>query len=93
MKDINNAEDLANVFKSGKLINEQAIDDNLELLEEIFKDFKQKEVNKMIDTVTLNPTQYFILVVGCYCVGWLSYWLADTVKQYLNKKYYIKGGK
>jgi len=40
MKDINNAEDLANVFKSGKLINEQAIDDNLELLEEIFKDFK-----------------------------------------------------
>lgn len=40
MKDINNAEDLANVFKSGELINKQAIDDNLELLEEIFKDFK-----------------------------------------------------
>ena len=38
----------------------------------------------MIDTVTLNPTQYFILVVGCYCAGWLSYWLADTVKEYLN---------
>ena len=47
----------------------------------------------MIDTVTLNPTEYFILVVGCYCVGWFSYWLADTVKEYLNKKYYIKGGK
>ena len=41
MKDINNAEDLANVFKSGELINEKAIDDNLELLKEIFKDFKQ----------------------------------------------------
>ena len=41
MKDINNAEDLANVFKSGELINEKAIDDNLELLQEIFKDFKQ----------------------------------------------------
>ena len=40
MKDINNAEDLANVFKSGELINDQAINDNLELLEEIFKDFK-----------------------------------------------------
>tara|TARA_B100000902_G_scaffold86004_1_gene90207 strand:+ start:632 stop:754 length:123 start_codon:yes stop_codon:yes gene_type:complete len=40
MKDINNAEDLANVFKSGELINIKAIDDNLELLEEIFKDFK-----------------------------------------------------
>ena len=42
MKDINDAEDLANVFKSGELINEKAIDDNLELLEKIFKDFKQK---------------------------------------------------
>jgi len=40
MKDINNAEDLANVFKSSELINEKAIDDNLELLQEILKDFK-----------------------------------------------------
>tara|TARA_R100000781_G_scaffold103649_1_gene67266 strand:- start:116 stop:238 length:123 start_codon:yes stop_codon:yes gene_type:complete len=40
MKDINNAEDLANVFKSGELINGKAIDDNLELLKEIFKDFE-----------------------------------------------------
>ena len=47
----------------------------------------------MIDTVTLNPTQYLILIIGCYFVGWLSYWLSDTVKQYLNKKYFIKGGK
>ena len=40
MKDINNAKDLADVFKSGELINEKAIEDNLELLKEIFKDFK-----------------------------------------------------
>ena len=40
MKDINNAKDLANLFKSGELINEKAIEDNLELLEEIFKNFK-----------------------------------------------------
>jgi hypothetical protein len=40
MKDINNAEDLANVFKSSELINEKAIDDNLELLQEILKNFK-----------------------------------------------------
>ena len=40
MREIKNEKDLADVFKSGELINEQAIDDNLELLEEIFKDFK-----------------------------------------------------
>ena len=40
MRDINNAEDLANVFKSSELINEKAIDDNLELLQEILKNFK-----------------------------------------------------
>ena len=40
MKEINNEQDLANIFKSGELINKQAIEDNLELLEEIFKDFK-----------------------------------------------------
>ncbi len=40
MKEIKNAEDLANMFKSGELINEKAIEENLELLEEIFKDFK-----------------------------------------------------
>ena len=47
----------------------------------------------MIDTVTLNPTQYFILVVGCYSVGYLSCYLYERVRDYLNKKYYIKRGK
>ena len=47
----------------------------------------------MIDTVTLNPTQYFILVVGCYSVGYLSCYLYERVRNRLNKKYYIKGGK
>lgn len=40
MREIKNEKELADVFKSGELINEKAIDDNLELLEEIFKDFK-----------------------------------------------------
>lgn len=40
MKEINNAKDLANAFKSDDMINEKAIEDNLELLKEIFKDFK-----------------------------------------------------
>jgi hypothetical protein len=39
MKEIKNEKELADVFKSGELINEKAIDDNLELLKEIFKDF------------------------------------------------------
>ena len=47
----------------------------------------------MIDTVTLNPTQYFILVVGCYCAGYLSCYLYERITDRLNKKYYIKGGK
>jgi hypothetical protein len=34
---IENAEDLANVFKSGALINEKAIDENLDLLIKLFK--------------------------------------------------------
>jgi len=40
MKEIKNEKDLADVFKSGELINEKAIDDNLELLAKIFKDYK-----------------------------------------------------
>jgi hypothetical protein len=40
MREIKNEKDLADVFKSGELINEKAIEDNLELLKEIFKDFK-----------------------------------------------------
>lgn len=37
MKEINNAHDLADVFKSGELINEKAIEENLDLITEIFK--------------------------------------------------------
>ena len=40
MREIKNEKDLADVFKSGELINEKAIEENLELLKEIFKDFK-----------------------------------------------------
>ena len=42
MKEIKNTEDLANVFKSGELINEEVFDDpeKMKILEEIFKDFK-----------------------------------------------------
>ena len=40
MKEIKNEKDLADLFNSGELINDKAIDDNLELLKEIFKDFK-----------------------------------------------------
>jgi len=40
MKEIKNEKDLADVFKSGELINDKAVDDNLELLSEIFKDYK-----------------------------------------------------
>ena len=34
-----------------------------------------------MDTITLNPTQYLMLVIACYCAGWLSYWIADIVKK------------
>ena len=42
MREIKNTEDLANVFKSGELINEEVFDDpeKMKILEEIFKDFK-----------------------------------------------------
>ena len=42
MREIKNAKDLANVFKSGELINEEVSDepDKMKILEEIFKDFK-----------------------------------------------------
>ena len=45
----------------------------------------------MIDTITLNPTQYLILVVGCYSVGYLSCYLYERISDRLNKKYYFKG--
>jgi hypothetical protein len=37
MKEIKNAVDLAKVWSDGSLINEKAIDDNLDLITEIFK--------------------------------------------------------
>lgn len=37
MKEIKNANDLAKVFSDGSLINEKAIDENLDLLIEMFK--------------------------------------------------------
>ena len=42
MKKIKDAHDLANVFKSGELINQEVFDDpeKMKILEEIFKDFK-----------------------------------------------------
>ena len=42
MREIKNAKDLANVFKSGELINEEVFNDpdKMKILEEIFKDFK-----------------------------------------------------
>ena len=44
MKEIKDAHDLADVFKSGELINEEVFDDpeKMEKLEEIFKDFPKK---------------------------------------------------
>jgi len=46
-----------------------------------------------MDLITLNPTHYFILVVGCYSIGYLSCYLYERISDRLNKKYYIKGGK
>ena len=37
MEKIENTKDLADVFKSGKLINEKAVEENLDLIKEIFK--------------------------------------------------------
>ena len=42
-----------------------------------------------MDTITLNPTQYLMLVIACYCAGWLSYWIADIVKKKLSKYFYV----
>ena len=47
----------------------------------------------MIDTITLNPTEFILLVLTCYGVGLLSYWLVDKITDRLNKYFYIKGGK
>jgi len=37
MREIKNAHDLAKVWSDGSLINEKAIEDNLELITEMFK--------------------------------------------------------
>ena len=42
-----------------------------------------------MDTITLNPTQYLMLVIACYCAGWLSYWIADIVKKKLSKYFFV----
>jgi len=47
----------------------------------------------MTDTITLNPTEYIILVLTCYSVGLLSYWLVDKLINKLNKYFYMKEGK
>ena len=47
----------------------------------------------MTDTITLNPTEYILLVLTCYGVGLMSYWLVDKLIDQLNKYIYIKGGK
>ena len=44
----------------------------------------------MTDTITLNPTEYIILVLTCYGVGLLSYWLVDKLMDQLKKYFYIK---
>jgi len=47
----------------------------------------------MTDTITLNPTEYIILVFTCYGAGLFSYWLVNKITDWLNKYFYIKGGK
>ena len=37
MRKIRNTKDLADVFKSGELINDKAVEENLDLIKEIFK--------------------------------------------------------
>lgn len=45
----------------------------------------------MNDTITLNPTEYLIIIVGCYVVGYLSCYLFERISDRLNKKYFMKG--
>jgi hypothetical protein len=44
----------------------------------------------MIDTINLNPTEFILLIMICYSVGFLSSVAANKVKSILNKYYYIK---
>jgi|DEB0MinimDraft_10_1074344.scaffolds.fasta_scaffold15346_8 hypothetical protein len=45
----------------------------------------------MVDTITLNPTEYLIIVLGCFALGFLSNYLFERLIDRLNKKYYLKG--
>lgn len=42
-----------------------------------------------MDTITINPTEFLILVIGSYSLGWLSYWIADIVKKKLSKYFFV----
>ena len=44
----------------------------------------------MIDTITLNPTEYIILISVWFGLGYFVKWLLDKVMDYLNKYFYIK---
>ena len=44
----------------------------------------------MIDTITLNPTEFILLIMVCYLVGFLSCWAAIKLEDKLDKYYYIK---
>lgn len=38
----------------------------------------------------LNPTEFILLIMVCYSVGFLSCWLANRLETWLEKYYYIK---
>jgi len=38
----------------------------------------------------LNPTEFIILIMICYSVGFLSCYLANKLEDKLEKYYYIK---
>ena len=44
----------------------------------------------MIDTINLNPTEFILLIMICYSVGFFSSVAANKVKSILSKYYYIK---
>jgi len=44
----------------------------------------------MIDTINLNPTEFILLIMISYSVGFFSSEAATKFKNILNKYYYIK---
>lgn len=46
-----------------------------------------------MDTITLNPTEYLIFVLGWFSAGYLSSRLIEKMIDFLNKYFYIKGDK